>query len=111
MTDQFLQFIFSIFKTYGIHAGFLVGLLYLFFFKYVPEQASALKELVDSHDKRIRDIVEQFSKTLESDRNNTKELFNLFSTNQEKIMATQEKFMNMILEKMNNALDTKKEEN
>ena len=111
MTDQFLQFIFSVFKTYGIHAGFLVGLLYLFFFKYVPEQASALKELVDSHDKRIRDIVEQFSKTLESDRNNTKELFNLFSTNQEKIMSTQEKFMNMILEKMNNALDTKKEEN
>lgn len=111
MTDQFLQFIFSVFKTYGIHAGFLVGLLYLFFFKYVPEQASALKELVDSHDKRIRDIVEQFSKTLESDRNNTKELFNLFSTNQEKIMATQEKFMNMILEKMNNALDTKKDAN
>ncbi len=111
MTGQFLQFIFSIFKTYGIHAGFLVGLLYLFFFKYVPEQASALKELVDSHDKRIRDIVEQFSKTLESDRNNTKELFNLFSTNQEKIMATQEKFMNMILEKMNNALDTKKDAN
>lgn len=111
MTDQFLQFIFSIFKTYGIHAGFLVGLLYLFFFKYVPEQASALKELVDSHDKRIRDIVEQFSKTLESDRNNTKELFNLFSTNQEKIMSTQEKFMNMILEKMNNALDTKKDAN
>ena len=85
--------------------------MYLFFFKYVPEQASALKELVDSHDKRIRDIVEQFSKTLESDRNNTKELFNLFSTNQEKIMATQEKFMNMILEKMNNALDTKKDAN
>ena len=111
MTDQFLQFIFSVFKTYGIHAGFLVGLLYLFFFKYVPEQASALKELVDSHDKRIRDIDEQFSKTLESDRNNTKELFNLFSTNQEKIMATQEKFMNMILEKMNNALDTKKDAN
>ena len=70
-----------------------------------------MNELVDSHDKRIRDVVEQFSKTLESDRNNTKELFNLFSTNQEKIMATQEKFMNMILEKMNNALDTKKEEN
>lgn len=109
MTDQFLEFIFNIFKTYGIHAGFLIGLLYLFFFKYVPEQASALKELVDSHDKRIRDVVEQFSKTLEADRNNTKELFNLFSTNQEKIMATHEKFMNMILEKMNDALDTKKE--
>ena len=41
MTDQFLQFIYSIFKTYGIHAGFLIGLLYLFFFKYVPDQASA----------------------------------------------------------------------
>ena len=109
MTDQFLEFIFNIFKTYGIHAGFLIGLLYLFFFKYVPEQASALKELVDSHDKRIRDVVDQFSKTLEADRNNTKELFNLFSANQEKIMTTQEKFMNMILEKMNDAFDVKKE--
>ena len=109
MTDQFLEFIFNIFKTYGIHAGFIIGLLYLFFFKYVPEQASALKELVDSHDKRIRDVVDQFSKTLEADRNNTKELFNLFSANQEKIMATHEKFMNMILEKINDEKKKKKE--
>jgi hypothetical protein len=129
MTDQFINLVGYVFKTYGLHAGFLICILYLFFFKYIPEQAAALKHMVDVYDSRLKDIieqfsktleterngtnsrlkdiVEQFSKTLEAERNGTKDLFNMFASYQKQLMETQERFMNMALEKIDKELERK----
>lgn len=107
MTDQFINLVGYVFKTYGLHAGFLICILYLFFFKYIPEQAAALKHMVDVYDSRLKDIIEQFSKTLEAERNGTKDLFNMFASYQKQLMETQERFMNMALEKIDKELERK----
>lgn len=107
MTDQFINLVGTIFKTYGLHAGFLICILYLFFFKYVPEQAAALKHMVEVYDSRLKDIIDQFSKTLEAERNGTKDLFNMFASYQKQLMETQERFMNMALEKIDKELERK----
>lgn len=53
-------------KTYGLMVAFLVMLIYHFFYKYVPAQAEALKNLVSTYDNRLEAIVSQ-NKTQISD--------------------------------------------
>jgi len=85
-------------SKYGLHFAFLVALVYFFFWKYVPDQAAALKEIVNTHDNRIKDLVSDFRQSLDNESKNTEKLFNIFTNSQEKILSSQEKILNSSLE-------------
>lgn len=85
-------------SKYGLHFAFLVALVYFFFWKYVPDQAAALKDIVNTHDNRIKDLVSDFRQSLDNESKNTEKLFNIFTNSQEKILSSQEKILNSSLE-------------
>lgn len=44
-------------QKYGLPVVMLGALIYYFFFKYVPEQATMVKNIIDGHQKQVTDII------------------------------------------------------